>query len=114
MKKLSIPEKIVLEKQYFPGIGKHELRQLMVTALPGLLLSFVLFFTLEAPGARLGVLLAGFLFCGACYSLFVKVEGGFSIYTFLKRVWQFHRSQKSYYYMHGKEEVHYVGEERRP
>lgn len=114
MKKLCIPERITLEKQYFPGIGKRELRQLMVAALPGLLLSFVLFFALEAPGARLGVLLAGFLYCGACYGLFVRMEGSLSIYTYLKRIWTFQRAQKRYYYKHGKEEVYYVGEETQP
>lgn len=114
MKKLAIPERIVLEKQYVPGIGKRELRQLTVTALPGLLLAFVLFFCLEPPGLRLVVLLAGFLFSGLCYSLFVKVDGSSSIYTFLVRVWRFHRSQEKYYYKHEREELYYAAEEKRP
>lgn len=110
MKKLCIPERITLEKQYVPGLGKRELRRLTVTALPGLCLSVCLFLCLPSPGARLGALLAGFLFCGACYGLFVRVDGTLSIYTYLTRILAFHRAQKRYYYKHEKEEVYHAQE----
>lgn len=108
MKKLFIPEKIILEKQAIPGMGKRELRQFCLSALPGLALSFILFFALEAPGPRLIALLLGFFYAGGCFSLFVRIDGSLSIYIYLVRVWKFSRSQKQYYYKHGKETVYYA------
>ena len=108
MKKLFIPEKIVLEKQTVPGMGKRELRQFCLSALPGLALAFVLFFALEAPGPRLIALLLGFFYAGACFSIFVKIDGTLSIYIYLVRVWTFQRAQKNYYYKHGKETIYHA------
>lgn len=112
MKKLSIPERIVLERQLLPGIGKREIRLFLTTALPGLILAFLLFFRLEAPAQKLVSLELGFFYCGCCYGLFAKVEGGLSIYLYLMRIWKYHRSQKNYSFKREKEVLHYVGETR--
>lgn len=114
MKKLLIPEKIILNRQIVPGMGKMETRQLLTAALPGLTLGFLLFFNLENPGSRLLCLALGFLYCGGCYGLFVRVEGGLSIYIYLKRIWHFHQGQKDFYYKHEKEALRYVGKEKQP
>lgn len=108
MKKLFIPEKIVLEKQTIPGMGKRELRQFCLTALPGLLLAFLLFYFLEAPGPKLIALSLGFFYACGCFGVFVKMDGTLSIYAYLVRVWTFQRAQKRYYYKQGKETVYYA------
>lgn len=114
MKKLLIPEKIVLERQVIPGMGRRETRQLLITALPGLAVAFLLFFNLEAPGPRLICLALGFFYSGCCYAIFVRVEGGQSIYIYLKRIRRFHKAQKDFYYNHGKEALRYVGKANQP
>lgn len=113
MRKLFVPARISLEKYYLPGITKKEGIPLLLTTVPGLTVTMILWFSLEAPLAKLGALFGGFCYCGLCYAVLARIDGSLSIATFVARVIRFYRSQKQYYYKHGKEVLYHVAEENR-
>lgn len=113
MKKLSVPERITLDKQYLPGIGKVELKQLLIAGLPGLLITGILWFCLSDPGSKLICLICGMIYITICYAAVVKVDGSQSMYTFLLRIYRFRRGQKRYFYKNEKEAL-YVRKETQP
>lgn len=113
MRKLSMPAKISLEKAYFPGITKRELFPLLISTLPGIIVVIVLWAALTDPLWKIFSLVGGILYIALCYMVFARLEGSQSIYQFLSRIVRYNRSQHQYYYKHGKEEIHFVGEETR-
>lgn len=114
MKKLSIPEHISLGKEFMPGIGTKELGQFLIAVAPGLLTTVIVWFIVTDPGAQLLTMFIGFGYAACCYAAFVKVDGTQSMYTFVARIIRFYRTQKKYFYKHGKEELYLVPKEKQP
>ena len=110
MKKLLMPEKISLDKYFLPGITKKELRPLLLAAVPGVIVTVILWFALSQPLAKIVALLGGIGYAALCYMVFARLEGSQSIYTFITRIIRYNKSQHHYFYKHGKEVAHYVGE----
>lgn len=111
MKKLSIPENISLGKEYMPGIGKQELRQLMVAAGPGLLVTAIAWLVATQPGSQLVIMICGMGYIACCYAAVVKIDGAQSMYTYISRIIRFQRSQKRYFYKQGKEVLYYAAKD---
>lgn len=110
MKKLSIPEHISLGNEFMPGIGTKELRQFLIAVAPGLVATVIVWLILTDPGVKLLSMIIGIGYIACCYVAFVKVDGTQSMYTFVARIIRFYRTQKKYFYKHGKEDLHIVAE----
>lgn len=111
MKKLSIPERISLEKYWLPGITKKELVPLLCAVTPGVVVTIILWCVLETPLMQIVALGGGIGYAGLCYAIFAKIDGVQSIYNYISRIIRFYSSQRRFYYKHGKEVIYYVGEE---
>lgn len=98
MTKLSIPERITLQRELIRGMGKKEIRQFFAATFPGAILAMVLWGSQEDPGARLLTMIGCFLWIGLCYAVFVKIESGLSVYEFIKRILRFFTTQNKYFY----------------
>ena len=114
MKKLYVPERIRLERQYFPGVGKRELRQMIAAGVPGVAATVVCWISLATPGAQLIVLLLGLGYLSLVYGLFARMEDTDSIFTFLERRIAFLKGQKHYFYQQEQDVVYRVQEEHQP
>lgn len=112
MKKLSIPERISLEKYWLPGITKKELLPFLCAVIPGVVVTIILWCVLETPLMQIVALGGGIGYAGLCYAIFAKIDGVQSIYTFVARIIRFNKSQKQFYYRHGKEVLYRVKENR--
>lgn len=98
MKKLMIPENILLDKEYLPGIGKRELPRLLSFSIPGLTVLIILWTAMQDPGSKLIVMLCCLGYLAICYTAIARVDQKQSIYTYIARIIRFQRSQKNYYY----------------
>lgn len=108
MKKLSIPERITLRKEYLPGIGKTELRQIASAVIPGVIAAVAAWNMVSTSAQQLISLLVLFLYIALCYALFVRVDNSQSMYTYLRRIRRFRRAQQKFYYRKEKEAVYRV------
>lgn len=110
MRKLTMPENIMLEKIYLPGITKRELFPLLIAVIPGAVIAIALWIVLQKPLYQLFVLVGTIIYVALCYMIFARIDGSQSIYTFITRIIRYNKSQHYYFYKHGKEVAHYVGE----
>ncbi len=108
MKKLFVPERIDLRREYLKGMGMKELRQFLLAALPGTVVTALLWQSLTQPSARLAALLVGMGYLVGCYVFFMRIENSSSMWSFVCRIVRFRRSQKQYFYRAEKEELTYV------
>lgn len=113
--KLIIPEKISLQKELAPGIGWKELKQLLVIALPGVILGVTVWFSASGhPLTQLIALVCTIIYLPFCYSLVARFDGAPSLLTHVSLQVQFHRQQQKFYYKQEKEALYYVAETGRP
>ena len=99
MKKLSIPERITLVKEFLPGFGWKELRQWLLAAAPCLVGTVAVCAGAgDAPGRALGAIFIFVVLMAVFYSFFARIDGYQSIYTFLRRRLRFSRRQQKFYY----------------
>lgn len=113
MEKLSIPEYISLDHEYIPGIGKKELKRLLLAGLPGLLVTVVAWIALSDPKKQLITMICGIGYIACCYAVFAKVDKQQSIYTFISRIIRFRRLQKKYYYRQEREVPRFAEEKQK-
>lgn len=83
MSRLSVPKYISLDREYMPGIGKHELRRLLISIIPGSIAAIILWFVLSDPFQKLITVFAGIAYVAACYGIFAKVDRHQSVYTYV-------------------------------
>lgn len=109
MRKLSIPERITLTREFLPGFGGKELRQWLAAAVPCFIATVAVCAGAgDAPGRALGAILIFILLMAVFYSFFMRIDGYQSIYTFLTRRIRFARKQQKFYYVHGKEVLYFA------
>lgn len=112
MSKLSIPEDISLERRYMPGIGKQELKWLLMTAMPGLVVTIVAWFTTRDPIHQLIIMGCGVGYMVCCYGVFAKVDNQQSIFVFISKIIRFWKSQKKYFYQQEREVLRFVDDKK--
>lgn len=112
MSKLSIPEDISLDHDYMPGIGQAELKRLLMTAVPGVLVTVIAWLTVREPIQQLVFMGCGAGYVAVCYGFFAKVDKQQSIYTYLAKIVRFWRSQKKYFYRQELEVIRLAEDEQ--
>lgn len=110
MKKLMIPEFISLEKEYLPGIGPKELKQLLLSVLPGVAVAAAVWLLIEDPVKQLVTMVLGIGYVILCYMTFTKIDKRQSIYTYIAKIVRFRRNQKTFYYRQEKEVIRFAEE----
>lgn len=114
MKKLSIPERITLVREFLPGFGWRECRQWLAAAAPCLAVTVaVCALPGASPGRALGAVLVFLALLAVFYSLFARIDGYQSVYTFLQRRVRFGRKQQKFYDRRGKEALYLAEEQTR-
>lgn len=109
MNKLSIPEKIVLEKEVTSNLRTKDVPKLLGLIIPGILIAAVVWITAaEAPMTQLITLIIAFSYTGLCYALVARIEGALSILDYLGLMVRFYREQQIYYYKEKKEVIYRV------
>ena len=109
MKKLSIPEKITLQYEFFPGFGKRELLHFLILALPGLLIGIVLHSILTGV-ARFWVYIGMVIYLILCYPFVARIDGYPSVVSVLLRIWKYLFGQRNYYFKQKKERIYEIHE----
>lgn len=99
MKKLFVPERINLQREYVKHMGGREMRRFALAALPGILAAALAWQKLSLPTARLTALLLALVYIAVCYALFARIDGAGSMYDYLCRIARFLRAQKKYFYL---------------
>ncbi len=110
MKKLMIPEFISLEKEYLPGIGAKELKQLLLSAVPGTAAAVVIWLLIGDPVKQLLTMILGIGYVILCYMIFTKIDKRQSIYSYIAKIVRFQRNQKIFYYRQEKEVIRFAEE----
>lgn len=109
MEKLSIPERISLEKEVAPNLRSKDLPKLFGMVIPGIVITVIVWICAsDAPLTQLIALIIGFLYMGLCYALVAKIDGSLSVIEHLGRTLRFYRNQQIYYFKHEKEVVYHV------
>lgn len=101
MNKLSIPERITLRREFFPGFGWPELRQWMAAEAPVLAATVLVSVCCrDNQGVFLAAILIFLLLSSGLVSIFTRQPDGPSIFLFLIRRLRFRRNQQKFYYRH--------------
>lgn len=112
MDKLSIPEKISLEKEVAAGLRTKDLPKLLALAVPGVAVAVVVWiFSADDPLAQLISIIAAVAWCILCGAMVVRVDGSFSMLNYIELFIRSEKEQKQYYYQHKKEAIYLVEED---
>lgn len=113
MDKLTIPEKISLEKEIGWGIRRKDLPKLITLALPGTIIGIAVWSAcLNRPLMRLISLFLTVVYLFLSCILVARIDGNRSVLDQIQLFLRFLRGQHTFYYKKAKEDLYYVDKNR--
>lgn len=111
MKKLPVPEKISLRKEYWRGFGNQEaVRSARVLAVVlSITAAVCLLGAVEEPAMVLGFV--GIITAFLCANFFGRMDQNQSMYEYLVRLRRFHTEQQTFRYEHEREVLYVAAQD---